>query len=453
MKHMYQMSMRMGKMFFFMLITNFMLSACSEEDETANQIQLTGGTSTEQTYHADESGQIEGIKFTATAPWTASVKDITPARAENNVVEWLTLSAYSGEAGEHTLNMTLQPNYSGKSRTAQIIIQSGDYRITITVEQTAENEDDTTPIPPKAQIKKVIFTTNILSDPSENESGFEKIFSYDANGKVSRIDTKYQNPGYYDENNRLEITNRTNGKIYFTKTDLEDGNTEEYIATLNGKGQITDLKLMYGDYAFSYDGKTSKLNLIECYNDGENIRLEYNEDGTFRQLKNEDEYSEDDSYEFNFKPEYYTSRYANDGDIDFLGYYFTESDYDFLFYFGLMGQSTTYMPETIPMQNDQWATGHSPYTKPNVTIHKSYTTIEWEYVTACNVDYIFSSGKMSEMTIYNPFKRVSVEYDVVVGNELINPNDPNEGYVYEIKNKKITKGDTEYDEYNIKVEF
>lgn len=73
-----------------------------ENDTQDDSIILADGTSTEQTIYADETNN-EDIKFTATTSWTATVEDATTSRAGSSNVDWLTLSQYSGEAGEYTL--------------------------------------------------------------------------------------------------------------------------------------------------------------------------------------------------------------------------------------------------------------------------------------------------------------------------------------------------------------
>lgn len=116
-------------------------AACEKDnDDRDDAIILANGTSTEQTVYADETCN-EGIKFTATTSWTATVEDATTARAGSSSVYWLTLSQYSGEAGEYTLPLTLQANLTGSNRSAKIIIRSGETVITILVEQKATKED------------------------------------------------------------------------------------------------------------------------------------------------------------------------------------------------------------------------------------------------------------------------------------------------------------------------
>lgn len=121
-----------------------LLSACSSDDDSQKSLELTGGTTTSQTIYADETSKGEGIKFTASAAWSATVKPVgNQARASE--VEWLSLSAYQGGVGEFTLKMTLQPNLTGEDRKAEIIITCGDTVIRIQVEQKGTKADGQKP--------------------------------------------------------------------------------------------------------------------------------------------------------------------------------------------------------------------------------------------------------------------------------------------------------------------
>lgn len=93
------------KKIFLCLFAAACFFSCSDDDKNVS-IQLTGNTETSQIIYADETSKPEGIKFTATASWTATVKDATITR--NSEVDWLSLNMYSGDAGEYTLTMTLQ---------------------------------------------------------------------------------------------------------------------------------------------------------------------------------------------------------------------------------------------------------------------------------------------------------------------------------------------------------
>lgn len=87
----------------------------------------------------------DGIRFTTASDWTATVTEVPVAKSDQTAqtVEWITLSAYSGGAGEHTLTMTVRGNNTGKARKAKIVIRCGATEITVTVEQKADKTDGT----------------------------------------------------------------------------------------------------------------------------------------------------------------------------------------------------------------------------------------------------------------------------------------------------------------------
>lgn len=180
--------------FLFVLLAACFISACSDDDGTPKQIELVGGTSTEQTVYADQTNAEGGIKFTAQASWTASVADMTESRADEGTVDWLTLSAYSGGAGEHTINMTLKENRTGSDRKAKITITCGDTVITVIVEQKSVKEDGTKPAPaiPGGDYDKLITkiveheyysTGDYVND--EGETTYE--FFYDDSKRLVKI--------------------------------------------------------------------------------------------------------------------------------------------------------------------------------------------------------------------------------------------------------------------------
>lgn len=89
------------------------------------------------------------------------------------------------------------------------------------------------------------------------------------------------------------------------------------------------------------------------------------------------------------------------------------------------------------------------YPTPNVTLHKSYTTTE----SACGEDEYLklrietdADNAVKRISYDVPYEEYQVEYDIVVGNEVIDeamnhPEFPEEEklYKYEIKNRTKTK--------------
>lgn len=223
-------------------------ASCSNNDENAS-IQLTGNTTTSQTVYADETSKPEGIKFTATAPWTAMVKNVTTTRSSE--VDWLTLNLYSGDAGEYTLTMTLQPNLTGKDRVAKIVITCGDTVIRIRVEQKGTKANGEKP-----EVSKMRFVDNIVCKWEDAKDDWRQEiteFTYNLDGTVKQNSTY----GDFNNNNIIDADERRDGldwKTEFTydaankkvhtkfteyneKTHEEDYQTGELI--LNAEGYVT----------------------------------------------------------------------------------------------------------------------------------------------------------------------------------------------------------------------
>ena len=114
------------------------ISGCSSDDDETKSIRLPNASEKEQSFNAsDVSGS---FSFVATASWTATIAEVPTARDANHSPGWISLNKYSGEAGEHTLNITLTPNNTGKTRTATITVNSGSEEIVVSVTQKNTNE-------------------------------------------------------------------------------------------------------------------------------------------------------------------------------------------------------------------------------------------------------------------------------------------------------------------------
>lgn len=120
--------------------------ACDGLDDGSKAIEFTDGTKPAQTFYADDTAG--SVKFRAADAWTATVFDATRAS-----VDWITLSRYSGEAGECEITVTFDENTSGEERKAEIHIICGDTSITVTITQKptkreeSENPDNPEPSP------------------------------------------------------------------------------------------------------------------------------------------------------------------------------------------------------------------------------------------------------------------------------------------------------------------
>ncbi len=270
------------KKLFLCLFTAACLFSCSNDDEDVF-IQLTGNTETSQVIYADETSKPDGIKFTATAPWTATVIDATSTRSSE--VDWLSLNMYSGGAGEHTLTMTLLPNQTGEDRKAVIEITCSSTTIRIQVEQkgtTADGED--MPSEGGGTVSKQ-YVDNIVQRWEEENGNWEQSivkFTYNLDGTVSSIlcysDTN--NNGIIDDNERnnnlewkTEFTyDKANNKVFAESTDYEDNSVKTSKLQLNSDGYATEA--IYGESGY---GQTETYRI--SYQNGYISNVEATEQG------------------------------------------------------------------------------------------------------------------------------------------------------------------------------
>lgn len=215
------------------LCSMFFLVSCGDDDKPEDEpgITVPPGTNIDQTAQADEETSGDGgFTFTATEPWTATVKETT---TRSNSVSWIRVlingeEKYTGQAGTFNITFELDVNYSGASRTASIVITSKkDFTFTITQKET--KQDGTKPEIPKLITGVTVVSDNPVSKP------FEYLFKYDE--KTFRLkefwatDNKeniYTYSYNYDILNELRIT--------CNKTD------NIYSATLNDKGHATEIR-------------------------------------------------------------------------------------------------------------------------------------------------------------------------------------------------------------------
>lgn len=175
------------KVFYFIVFfTAFALCSCSEESSTADsEIVLADGASAVMQFKADEDGSSQFIKFIANDSWIVSTED-----------SWVSLSSEQGNAGENVISISLEKNYTGVERKAQITIICGDDSITIIIEQKAETSYgvivDASIIPGKWNVKSYAS------------------YDYDKNTKQESQDESIDYDSYV---NRFEISSLGNNSF------------------------------------------------------------------------------------------------------------------------------------------------------------------------------------------------------------------------------------------------
>lgn len=220
-------------------------AACSDDDNgTGKDIELTGGTQTSQTIYADEiNGAADGIKFSTTGAWQATVSELQLRTASDNAVDWLTLSQYNGDkAGDYTLTLTLKENYSGKDRKAEIKIISGNSSITITVEQKGTTESGEEPEQPNMSSPYKYFITQMRISIFDDFGGGKGLTTLTYNDRNQVV--KIEESGNDGELGEYATISYANGQINYQLHDdcYENGEVHDATVILNDKGYIVSGK-------------------------------------------------------------------------------------------------------------------------------------------------------------------------------------------------------------------
>jgi hypothetical protein len=126
-----------------------MLNSCKEHEASA-QLTVTGG-STRQTVYADDAEGSADVSFETAGGWSSTITEGAATRAEEGetraVATWITISPSSGsKAGDYTIQISLDTNFTGADRTATITITSGGESIAIVVTQKAATESGEKPV-------------------------------------------------------------------------------------------------------------------------------------------------------------------------------------------------------------------------------------------------------------------------------------------------------------------
>ena len=120
--------------------TVFVLSSCGDKEEP-NKSPFN------QIVNADETTGQSGVTFVTSGAWTSTITEVSTKSTKSGTDLWISIDPDHGDAaGEYTITIRLQKNYTGEDRKATITILCDDMDITITVTQkgtgTSTNDED-----------------------------------------------------------------------------------------------------------------------------------------------------------------------------------------------------------------------------------------------------------------------------------------------------------------------
>jgi hypothetical protein len=184
------------------VLTLVMMNSCKENDETP-KLTVTGG-SIHQTVYADDEKGAGSVSFKTGGAWTSAITEGISTRA---IATWVAITPSSGSsAGNYTISVTFDTNYTGADRTATITITSGGENIKITVAQkgttasgekpvqeiavtgvTLNKEATTLTVGDTETLTATVAPDNATDQTVTWKSSAEAIATVDANGKVSAV--------------------------------------------------------------------------------------------------------------------------------------------------------------------------------------------------------------------------------------------------------------------------
>lgn len=466
----------MKKLFHAALVLPLVLCvvSCSESNDDGGDkpVKLSPETKQEQQVYADDKTPAAPIKFTAAAAWTATVAEVQTKAAGGSEVDWLTLSAYSGGAGEVSLTMTLKENATGTDRKAEIRIECAGTTLKITVEQKATKQDGTKPDPEPenpdqptpagyALVERIEarFWVGCEEESYRYSSSFHYEFRYDDQNRIAEYELSDYN--YNDGVTELDYICTTRfdytiqGEIRLTEhTEYDENSGDEprtvtYRILLDDQGRATQIaadKSSYNQDPITY-------------------RYSYNDEGRLARISWYD-YSESST-------EIYEALTYQNGVISKVNYHYYDGDTNEAVFpadaFGdvpndrtnidpiwLIGMAPTDPHQMLPMlrlagkgcdrlalwmpydyDEDDWAR-YAAWPEPNVRVHEAVDYYVHEKTDP--LQYTFNDdGTIASIEQPIVCIKMRYEYDIVSGNEPVNPEYPEAGYKYTVENEKRTE--------------
>lgn len=323
------------------MLSVLLLAACGSDDGGGNGGSFIPPSQNErnQTAYADnENTGGGGFTFTANAAWTATVTEVQPeaavspqalkvaksstAETGNNVV-WLRLyvgdrESYSGPAGQTTLRIELDQNYTGERREATITIRSGNNTFTVTVVQDANKQDGSANVDPNP-----VTAVNVDKETLSLEVGGTATLTATvtpADATIKSVKWSSSNPSVAEVHPVTGLVTAVGGgtSVVYATSSSNSGAADSCLVTVAGGGSasgdlrmvtaITESAQLSSDYYSEKNGRTYNPYNYEFKYDESNRLKEYyiynGKDGSLFEklmldysIKDEVKVSED-SYEY-----------------------------------------------------------------------------------------------------------------------------------------------------------
>ena len=289
------------------MLSVLLLAACGSDDGGGGGSFIPPSQNERnQTAYADnENTGGGGFTFTANAAWTATVTEVQPeaavspqalkvaksstAETGNNVV-WLRLyvgdrESYSGPAGQTTLRIELDQNYTGERREATITIRSGNNTFTVTVVQEANKQDGSANVDPNP-----VTAVNVDKETLSLEVGGTATLTATvtpADATIKSVKWSSSNPSVAEVNPVTGFVTAVGGgtSVVYATSSSNSGAADSCLVTVAGGGStptgvrfvtaITESAQLSSDYYSEKNGRTYNPYNYEFKYDESNRLKEY----------------------------------------------------------------------------------------------------------------------------------------------------------------------------------
>lgn len=312
-------------------------------------------------------------------------------------------------------------NNDDKGNDSEITVTPGTPNLDNYVTSVTKSEQRTDNVPAENLSWEVTYTGKLVNGQPQVAS-----ITYTNSNSSYQGEYPYTVSFDYSQSGQVNLTRRLSDR------------TENMTAILNDKGYVTTLREDDSEIYFSYDSNDRLVTVTDNTEGSWRQTFTYSSGGLLTCSSVEDDYF---SEVFAIDTDsMYHHRYANNTSIDILPIVIgMDDDYDFLYMAGLLGKRIPYLPEIAttdainPSDNFQYI-----FTTPNQTIHqqREYNNYPyWKFIG----NYVFGVNTRPEhITWSERYIHNVCEYDVVVGDELVNPYTPDMGYQFTIENKVTT---------------
>lgn len=292
------------------------------------------------------------VKFQAYNDWRVSVERDSSEESLRSL-DWLSLSEYSGKAGQHTLSMSISENTTDTTRNAKVIFYCGMKRVVVNVTQEEGQEENDSLQCRRGQIFEI--REQCYGEEGSNSCSYK--FGYDSIGRLVRVNMYSGVCILSYQQNSIQYSSQ------FGEWDGYVEYKENGTAQLDKKGNATSWRCISEELKMNngYFYEEDKYACTMRYEDG---YLQEHGNGDYYETWNWQNgcpvmYNERVPGVGNYSVRVAYSEIENKGSIDLNVFVGTASEWlgfngglDVVGWAGLLGRRSSYMPSKVETRGD-----------------------------------------------------------------------------------------------------